>query len=74
MFGKKSTENVAKTGIKRMDAVVTGVILGGIIASIYGVSKLREKESHEAEQHETHLVEPPKEIERKSFWKRIFGR
>ena len=36
-------ENVAKKGIKTMDTVVTGMILGGIIASLYGVKKLREK-------------------------------
>lgn len=50
-FRKKSsdtkTTNVAKSGIKKMDAVVTWVILSGIIASIYGVKKLREKDSHE---------------------------
>jgi len=28
-------DNVAKKGIKTMDTVVTGMILGGIIASIY---------------------------------------
>lgn len=66
----ESTENVAKKGIKRMDAVVTGVILGGLIASIYGVSKLREKEKDE----HSHLIELPKFIERKPWWKRIFGK
>jgi hypothetical protein len=37
-FRKKSSSeesNVAKKGIKKMDAVVTGVILSGIVASIY---------------------------------------
>ena len=66
-------ESVAKKGIKHIDAVVTGVILWGIIASIYGVSKLRDKEVHTSD-HETHLIETPKEIERRSFWKRIFGK
>jgi hypothetical protein len=50
-FKKKKTEgnteihsdNVAKKSIKTMDTVVTGMILGGIIASLYGVKKLREK-------------------------------
>ncbi len=53
-----------------MDAVVTGVILGGIIASIYGVKKLKEKQDdlHESE----HMVETPKEIKRKSIIRRIF--
>ncbi len=36
-------DNIAKKGIKTMDTVVTGVILGGIIASLYGVKKLRDK-------------------------------
>ncbi len=51
-----------------MDAVVTGVILGGIIASIYGVKKLKEKQ----EDHHENLIEPPKEIKRKSLLRRIF--
>ncbi|MDD2693740.1 MAG: hypothetical protein PHY14_02310 [Candidatus Gracilibacteria bacterium] len=69
----ESNDNVAKKGIKRMDAVVTGVILSGIIASIYGVSKLREKEKTE-ETHNVPEIEPVKEIPKKSFWKRIFGK
>ena len=40
---EEKSENVAKKGIKTMDTVVTGMILGGIIASIYGVKKLKEK-------------------------------
>jgi hypothetical protein len=59
-FKKKDTssekkENVAEKGIKTMDTVVTWVILGGIIASIYGVKKLREKklESHETPPNDT---------------------
>ena len=39
----KKSENVAKKSIKTMDTVVTGMILGGIIASLYGVKKLRDK-------------------------------
>ncbi len=67
-------ENVAKKGIKNIDAVVTGVILWGIIASIYGVKKLREKDTlHEGSEHtENHMREPPKEIERISLWRRLF--
>lgn len=57
MFFKKKNsileENVAKQGIKKMDRVVTGLLLWGIIASIYGVKKLRHKE-HEGEQTEIH--------------------
>ncbi len=51
-FKKKNPEktpenreaNIAQKGIKTMDTVVTGMILGGIIASLYGVKKLRDKD------------------------------
>ncbi len=69
---KNSNESVAKKSIKHIDAVVTWVILGGIIASIYGVSKLRDKEHLETPPE--HMIEPEKPIPRKSFWKRLFGR
>ena len=65
-------DSVAKKSVKHIDAVVTGVILWGIIASIYGVSRLRDKEVYTAHQEEN-MIEPTKEIERKSFWKRLFG-
>ncbi len=68
-----NTDNVAKKSIKHIDAVVTGVILGGIIASIYGVSKLRDKDL-EKDPLRVNIIEPVKPIERKSFWKRIFRR
>lgn len=46
-FSKKSAhleeESITKKSVKKMDKVVTGMILWGIIASIYGVKKLREK-------------------------------
>jgi Na+/glutamate symporter len=62
--------NVAKKSIKNMDAVVTGVILGGIVASLYGVKKIREKhgdqsDTHEIDNKQTNLFEHPKPIERK---------
>lgn len=53
-----------------MDAVVTGVILSGIVASIYGVKKLRSKED------ET-LIEEIKNIlpmKKKSFFDKILRR
>lgn len=68
-----NTDSVAKKWIKNMDAVVTWVILSGIVASIYGVKKLQAKK-HEEEHNHEHLIVPPKEIERKSIWKRIFSR
>lgn len=77
-FRKKSASeesNVAKQWIKKMDAVVTGVILSGIVASIYWVKKLREKE--EEQQHEkTHMTPPEAPIpeRKKSFFKRILGK
>ena len=43
---EEKPENVAKIGIKTMDTVVTGVILGGISASLYGVSKLRNRDKN----------------------------
>jgi hypothetical protein len=39
MFGSKSTIPLTKKGLKKMDALVTGMILGGIVASIYGIQK-----------------------------------
>lgn len=61
MFFKKSQsdntedEAVAKRGIKKMDAIVTGAILGGVVASLYGVKKLKEKKDkeHEIEEQQT---------------------
>jgi hypothetical protein len=58
-FTKKKTEdkpdiksdNVAKKSIKTMDTVVTGMILGGIVASLYGVKKLREKNTKSDEEN-----------------------
>ncbi len=48
-FSKKShpeEENVAKKSVKKMDTVVTGMILWGIVASIYGVKKLTDKKEY----------------------------
>ena len=68
-FRKKSniqTTEVAKEGIKKVDTVVTGLILGGLIASIYGIKKIRdaheEKEDHENTEAPTDLHEHPKKI------------
>jgi hypothetical protein len=50
----EKSENVAKKGIKTMDTVVTGMILGGIIASLYGVKKLRDKKTPSDDPDHTH--------------------
>ncbi len=60
-FKKKNTsdtpdeksDNVAKKSIKTMDTVVTGMILGGIIASLYGVKKLRDKNAKSDDTEDT---------------------
>lgn len=58
-----------------MDAVVTGIILSGIVASIYGVKKLRDRE--EQNQHDATNIIPheatPSE-HKKTFFQKIFGR
>jgi hypothetical protein len=78
-FRKKSAStdesNVAKKGIKKMDALVTGVILSGIVASIYGVKKLRDREEH-TEHEATHMIPEPAPIpeRKKSILDRILRR
>ena len=52
-------EGVAKKSVRKMDTLVTGMILWGIIASIYGVKKITEKSEHD--DHKTHMV--PKNAE-----------
>lgn len=42
MFGGNFRKSLPKRGIKKMDAVITGFILGGIVASIYGIKKTEE--------------------------------
>lgn len=37
-----------------MDTLITGMILWGIIASIYGVKKFKEKTDHD--EHTNHLI------------------
>ena len=72
-FQKKNPipeENVAKQSIKKMDRVVTGVLLGGIIASIYGVNKLRHKEDKVPPQ--IHEETEQKNEKKQSILSRIF--
>jgi hypothetical protein len=59
-----------------MDAVITGVILSGIVASIYGVKKLREKE--EKDKHDnvdmSHQEDHAYIEKQKTFLQKIFHR
>ncbi len=44
-FRKKDAEKkdpVAKKGIRKIDAIVTGAILSGIVGSLYGVKKIKD--------------------------------
>lgn len=50
MFGFENRKSLPKRGIKKMDAVVTGLILGGIVASIYGIKKTEEYRKDKAVQ------------------------
>ena len=62
-FSKKSSpsdENVAKKSVKKVDALVTWVILGWVIASLYGVKKIRE--NNEQKSDSTSEEKPQKSI------------
>jgi hypothetical protein len=52
-------EKIHKRSIKKIDAVVTGILLGGIVASIYGIKKTSEqkdeKEKNISNEKYTHL-------------------
>ncbi|HRI36527.1 MAG TPA: hypothetical protein PK765_05730 [bacterium] len=41
LFRKKDSPDDRKISLKKADVLITGVILGGIVASIYGVKKAR---------------------------------
>ena len=79
MFFKKSkkTEDdaVVKRSIKKMDAVITGAVLGGVVASLYGVKKLRDandkNEANEKSQNPEKTAEKPA---KKGFFARLFNR
>lgn len=38
----KKNDKIHKRGFRKIDAMVTGMLLGGIVASIYGVKKTSE--------------------------------
>lgn len=76
-FSKKSPssdENVAKKSVKKMDTLVTGVILGGVIASLYGVKKIRERSDKDSQEHQNLIEHAEASPRKKSILKRIiFG-
>lgn len=63
-FSKKSQkdhqedEAVAKKGIKKIDAMITGAILGGVVASLYGVKKIKDS-------REQKILEKTEELDEK---------
>lgn len=70
--------------IKKVDAIVTGLILGGVVASIYGLSRDKKKEEVPSEEKapENTLVKIAKLLvfgvpkEKPTMWqkvKRLFG-
>ncbi len=77
-FQKKShpdEENVAKKSMRKVDTIVTGLILWGIVASIYWVKKLWEKSHHnDTPPHEdTHKTPQVPHFEKKQWiFSRIF--
>jgi hypothetical protein len=79
MFFKKSkkTEDdaVVKRGIKKMDAVITGAVLGGVVASLYGVKKLRDaNEKNEANEKNQNPEKTAEKPAKKGFFARLFNR
>ncbi len=54
-----------------MDAVITGAILGGVVAGVYGVKKLREnQEENNSEKNTT--PEPIEEKQKTGFFAKFF--
>lgn len=81
MFGKKHPDTEKETlasaprrGIKKMDAIVTGLIFWGVIASIYGVRKGMEKKSgQKGDEQQLELFDTTEEPKKLSLWKRLFS-
>ncbi|EKE28501.1 MAG: hypothetical protein ACD_3C00051G0004 [uncultured bacterium (gcode 4)] len=63
---RKNDKNV-KHGIKKVDAIVTGLVLGWIIASVYWIKKY-EQEKHSEVQSD----EETQKIAKKSIFKSLF--
>ncbi len=52
MTGDNIRKSLPKRGLKKMDAVITGMILGGIVASIYGIKKNEEHRLHDEQEYQ----------------------
>ena len=79
-FSKKSQKKedpVAKKGIKKMDAMITGAILGGVVASIYGVKKLKDahdEKSLEANEQTKLQIDDEQETKKRGFFSKLFSK
>lgn len=69
---KKSLVGAPKRGIKKMDALVTGLIFWWVVASIYGVKKWLEKKDTPEVKDQLNLFEEPEK--KRWFWRRLFSR
>lgn len=79
-------EDVAKKGIKKMDAMITGAILWGVVASLYGVKKLKDGREQKILETTESLAEKVEELsekveqktviveEKKWFFSKIFSK
>lgn len=81
-----TNEKIHKRSIKKIDAVVTGMLLGWIVASIYGIKKTndhlseKEKEKQEISKSRTKNIlkmlifgcEEPVVEKKKGFFSRLF--
>jgi Na+/glutamate symporter len=68
---KPDKKNDPKLSLKRADVLITGVILGGIVASVYGIKKVREKGEIPQEQ-DARTDDAPKEKKKPNFFFRLY--
>lgn len=69
---KQSLVGAPKRGIKKMDAIVTGLIFWWVVASIYGVKKWLEKKDTPELTDQLNLFEEPEK--KRWFFRRLFSR
>lgn len=62
-----------KGWLKKVDTIVTWILLGGVLASIYGIKRKKDKKNQSL-QNENQDQLSLFEEEKPSFWKRIFRR